>query len=425
MYIKSIQVRNIKGISQLDFTFLPHSEKHGGWYVITGDNGSGKTVLLKSLAMALVGPHLARVLQPSFQGWLKQGADAGEISIEVIADNDDGVRKGRKFSKPFGAKLAFSIDDGNEPRLTSPKARSKSKGPVNGPWAENTNGWFACGYGPFRRLMGTSPEAQRLMSSKGRLPRFATMFKEDATLAESEQWLRELNYKKLESDPAASALLEDILCVLNDEFLVNGVRVDSVGSDGVRLRHKDGHILGLNDMSEGYRSALAMLMDILRHIFDAYDDLKIEKDTSGFRCMQKGVVLIDEVDAHLHPDWQRIIGFWLTERFPNIQFIVSTHSPIICQAATAIYVMPPPGSKEAPHQLDEQSFVSVIRGKPDEILRSGAFGLRHTRSEMIVKKRQEHASLKAKSRSGALSNSEQKKLNQLSLFVTSNDQSEQ
>jgi predicted ATPase len=48
---------------------------------------------------------------------------------------------------------------------------------------------------------------------------------------------------------------------------------------------------------------------------------------------RSGVELIDEVDAHLHPEWQREVGFWLKRHFPKIQFLVTTHSPSICQAA--------------------------------------------------------------------------------------------
>lgn len=50
----------------------------------------------------------------------------------------------------------------------------------------------------------------------------------------------------------------------------------------------------------------------------------------------KGIVLIDEVDLHLHPLWQRIILKQLNHTFPNIQFIVSTHSPIIVVGASNI-----------------------------------------------------------------------------------------
>jgi len=55
-----------------------------------------------------------------------------------------------------------------------------------------------------------------------------------------------------------------------------------------------------------------------------------------------GVVLIDEIDVHLHPEWQRAIGVWLQEHFPRIQFIVTTHSPLVCPAANhgRIYHLP-------------------------------------------------------------------------------------
>ena len=46
-----------------------------------------------------------------------------------------------------------------------------------------------------------------------------------------------------------------------------------------------------------------------------------------------GVAPIDEIDAHLHPAWQREIGFWLKQCFPKGQFIVTSHNPMICQAA--------------------------------------------------------------------------------------------
>ncbi len=46
-----------------------------------------------------------------------------------------------------------------------------------------------------------------------------------------------------------------------------------------------------------------------------------------------GVVLIDEIDAHLHPSWQVDVGFWFTRYFPQLQFIVTTHSPLVCRAA--------------------------------------------------------------------------------------------
>lgn len=116
---------------------------------------------------------------------------------------------------------------------------------------------------------------------------------------------------------------------------------------------------------------------------------------------RSGVVLIDEIDAHLHPEWQREIGFWLKRHFPNIQFIVTTHSPIICQAAdpNGLFVLPEPGSEDGPRALSDDEYRKVISSRPDTILLTSAFGLQNTRSPRAVEARAQYAKLKAKERS--------------------------
>lgn len=209
---------------------------------------------------------------------------------------------------------------------------------------KNTAGWFAAGYGPFRRLYGASPEAQRLMSGPSRVARFATMFKEDATLLECEIWLKDLSHKSLEGRPREKRILGQVFTLLNDDFLRNGLRVEQVDSDGLWLRDAAGMVLPLADMSEGYRSALALMIDILRHMDQVYgDEDLIVEDNGSVIVPHPGVVLIDEIDAHLHPAWQREIGFWLKQRFPRIQFIVATDSALVCQAARALPRPWPPG----------------------------------------------------------------------------------
>jgi len=73
------------------------------------------------------------------------------------------------------------------------------------------------------------------------------------------------------------------------------------------------------------RSALALLADILRHLIKCLWSRRINRKRRGrkLRIMRGGVVLIDEIDAHLHPEWQREIGFWLKRHFPKIQFLVT------------------------------------------------------------------------------------------------------
>lgn len=178
--------------------------------------------------------------------------------------------------------------------------------------------------------------------------RFVTMFQEAASLFGVDQWLRNLSHKKLEGKLAESEHLDLLLEILRDDLMPNQITIDRVDSDGLWLKDRNGLQLAWSEMSDGYRAALALLADILRHLINAYgiDGLAQRGEDGKLRIVRSGVVMIDEIDAHLHPEWQREIGFWLKGHFPNIQFLVTTHSPIICQAAdeNGLFVLPEPGS---------------------------------------------------------------------------------
>jgi predicted ATP-dependent endonuclease of OLD family len=259
----------------------------------------------------------------------------------------------------------------------------------------------------------------------GRIPRYATLFKEDATLGEGEEWLKELQYERLEAEARGESngngklLLEALLRLLNDQFLKQGATVEEVTSRAVWLRDSANMRITLSDMSEGYRAALAMLIDIFRHMSHVYGPniLSTREDESVF-VDRPGVVLIDEVDAHLHPEWQREIGFWLKAHFPLVQFIVTTHSPLVCPAADhgRIYHVPQPGSG-TPFRLTTEDYNEVVAGKPDEILLTPAFGLEHTRSPQAVQARARHAMLYGKKLTVGLSAVERDELEQLALFA--------
>jgi hypothetical protein len=143
------------------------------------------------------------------------------------------------------------------------------------------------------------------------IERFITLFQESASLAEVDQWLRNLNYKSLEGKPEAKAQLALVLEILRDELLPNQLTIDRVDSDGLWLKDRNGVQLAWSDMSDGYRAALALLADILRHLINTYGTEGLTaRDADGKLFIQRsGVVLIDEIDAHLHPEWQREIGF--------------------------------------------------------------------------------------------------------------------
>jgi energy-coupling factor transporter ATP-binding protein EcfA2 len=422
VYIRRVVLENVRGFDRLDFRFDRPDGEYRGWTVITGDNASGKTTLLKAIAIALVGPDSARSLQPSFQGWVRSGYAEAVIAVEIVPGEVDHFSQGRRYERPFMSELSLKSPGGPVVLLESGgrKYWTGGLGPKHGPWAENPAGWFCSGYGPFRRLYGESPSAQRVMSTPGRVARFVTMFREDATLGECELWLTDLSHKKLEGRPRETNILEQVLRLLNDEFLRNGVRVDKVDSDGLSLRDSSEVVLPLADMSEGYRAALAMLVDILRHMVNVYGHENLVTAINGHLGVpHPGVVLIDEMDSHLHPEWQRTIGFWLKERFPNVQFIVTTHSAMICQAAdeNGIFHLPAPGAGEAPYPVSEDDYWNIVRSKPDTILLSPAFGLKNTRSPRVVTASREYARLAAKESAGALSDDEAKKKHQLGFLV--------
>ncbi|WNI34219.1 AAA family ATPase [Streptomyces sp. ITFR-6] len=110
-----------------------------------------------------------------------------------------------------------------------------------------------------------------------------------------------------------------------------------------------------------------------------------------------GVVIIDEIDAHLHVSWQRRIGPWLTEHFPNIQFIVTTHSPYICQAADPGGLIRLPGVEEdaAPEVVPEDLYERVVYGSGDDAVLSDLFGLDTPYSEQAERRRAEFVALES------------------------------
>lgn len=423
MYIDKVKLSNLKGFEALEFDLSRPDGSHAGWTVFTGDNGAGKSTLLKAMAIGLVGRDVARSLQPSFHRWVREGAEAVGANVTLTLQPEKGVdeylNKGGTSYKKFDATLYFKSHGSDS--LIEEQASGKKSAAARGPWSGQASGWFSCGYGPFRRVFGASPDATRLMVGPI-TERYVTMFQEAASLFEVDQWLRSLNHKKLEGRDAETRLLDLILQVLRDDLMPNQITVDTVDSDGLWLKDRNGLRLAWPDMSDGYRAALALLVDILRHLVKTYGFEGLTETDSDGRLVvaRSGVVMIDEIDAHLHPEWQQKIGFWLKRHFPRIQFLVTTHSPIICQAAdpNGLFVLPEPGSTLQPHALSPDDYQLIIASRPDTILLSPAFGLQNTRSQRAVEAREQYSLLKSKLSAGAkLSVREQQDMAQLKLFV--------
>ncbi|MEV6861825.1 AAA family ATPase [Streptosporangium subroseum] len=335
---------------------------------------------------------VARGLVPAFDGWISSGFPEGAVEAKIVFDkNRDRFTGGWPGDVPFPARLSWSRESIGDPGEYGPQPILQGHGDAasSGPWADNPRGWFFAGYGPFRRLVGGSADAQRLMLSRGPVSRLASLFHEDASLAESVSWLIDLHLRRLEERPGAERLLAFVTDLLNDGLLPDGFHVERVDSEGLWAR-RDGQTIPLQEMSDGYRTVTALVLDLVRQLNQMspkrLGELIFDRAAASRRSGSSeakpvidvpGVVLIDEIDVHLHVSWQKKIGEWLKSHFPAIQFIVTSHSPYICQSADPGGLIRLPGVDEdvPPRVVDENLYERVVYGSGDDALPTDLFGM--------------------------------------------------
>ncbi len=363
--------------------------------------------------MALIGPKEAVAARQDWNTWLRSGIDSGVVLVEILRDAgyDFFSGKGRTPDAHLvSAAIAFVRKDDavhlQSARRTFGKTSVMAVAPERHVWGTGA-GWFSAAYGPFRRFSGGDKDAERSFLANPKLGAHLSVFGENIALNESLYWLRELNYKKLEGHPEGE-LLEHLRSFVNqDDFLPHNIKLKTISSEGVGFEDANGYAVSVEELSDGYRSVLSMTFELIRQLSRAYSPATIF-DSGNQRVISPGVVLIDEIDAHLHPTWQKKIGFWLTEHFPNIQFIVTTHSPLICQAAVngSIFLLPRPGTSETGHMLTGTDRDRLIYGDILDAYSTEAFGSAETRSPESHKMQERLARLNVKEIKSGLSESE-------------------
>ena len=185
----------------------------------------------------------------------------------------------------------------------------------------------------------------------------------------------------------------------------------------VTFRDGAGVRLPVEQLSDGFRSVLSMTFELLRGMVVAYgEETFLDALDAGTTSIGlPGVVGIDEVDAHLHPAWQARIGGWLTSRFPNVQFFVTTHSPIICRSADrgTIWRLPTPGTAEEAHQVTGQDWERLVHGSILDALDTACFGEDLTRSDASQRLMEELATLNMRRSRGRLAEDEERRRQEL------------
>jgi ABC-type polar amino acid transport system ATPase subunit len=423
MYVQSLEIENIKGFGPgTRFDFSQGDENSmAGWTVLVGGNASGKTTVLKLIALALIGPDQARdALRGDLNGWIKDDNLEGKVVATIAYDQqlDRFPSRGNR-KNAFAAGLIWQRKSPAENvlRLEPVNIRERNTSWASiGPWNSNSSGWFCAGYGPWRRLSGSSADAVQDASSQGAMRRLVTLFREDASLSFAEEWLKRFQFKALEqgTDSPARAILDRVKDFLNDGLLPDGFVLSEINSDQVFVA-REGLSLPMRDISDGCRSVLALVLDLVRHFSEVFPSGQLfEISADGSVVIDKpGVVLIDEVESHLHPSWQRDLPVWLTRKFPRVQFIVSTHSPLIAQSADSdgIFVLPLPGETDRlPRKLSTEEADRIRSGRAEKTLLGAAFGLKSTRSRKAVEQIRRFQLLNGKSKAAGLSEDEAKEL---------------
>lgn len=275
-YISRITVDNFFSIKHIELDFNDSKEVY-----FLGENGDGKSLILMALYLAFNGNYITT----------KTDQEETGKAVDILRKNRNLQLKGYdEFDKEYNPQQANYIEN-------------------------------IYAYGTHRgRYSANNPEVYGFMS----------LFDFNATLNDPIAWLKNQKLLELENFNnnnqnnifhLATAELENIF----HELLEKNVKVEIQGTDVYFI--EKGYKLSFDQLSEGYRSVIIFVCDILYRL-----SLNLER-TSDIKSI-KGVVIVDEIDLHLHPKWQRIIIKRLRMLFPYIQFFFTTHSPTIIQGAS-------------------------------------------------------------------------------------------
>jgi tetratricopeptide (TPR) repeat protein len=386
-YVTRAAVRDVRSIE--DYVWEVSPEKSAGWHIILGENGSGKTSFLRSIALALIGPTDVMAYRPNFARWLRGDAENARVEVTLsrllsaeAAYLESILTPAERLEPPaYPRHAALHLEI--ELRRDVKEVQRLDLRPKDRELWESSQDAFSAAYGPFRRFVGADIEYERAFADSPRLDRHVSLFDSNVALAEGLTWLSGLQTKRLAELPGGE-LLDPVVEHVNDPrpppLLPHGARLD-ISDKTIRVVDGHGFPVPLEDLSDGYRSVLSLHLDIVRHLIDAFGKERVFSRDDPAVIVAGGIVLIDEVDAHLHPTWQRLIGVWFRKHFPNVQFIVTTHSPLVCHAADTVFVLPEPGSEDAAKMVEGVELDRLRYGNVLEAFGTGVFGRGVTRSD--------------------------------------------
>lgn len=340
-HLTGLVLQNIGPFADLRVDFTPD------WNVVLGDNACGKSTILRAIALGLCG-DTPQAAEPGMT-LLRAGADTGRI--ELIVGSESYVIT--LYREPDGIHLSSS-------GLT-PLQRG---------------GWVVLGFPPIRGVWLKQAERPSPAESRSRpmasdlLPLLAGGV--DSRVDDLCQWIAGLH-----ATSRGAALLDSFFAVLRDLTPTDELRMGKVDELGkVWVETNDGSV-PIELVSQGMSSTIGWIGTLLQRMYEIYPNAEHPES-------QPALILVDEIDAHLHPAWQRALVGLVRKHFKGVQVIATTHSPLVVGGLVPEAVL------VAARDAVDRNVVGVrrIAGhmdlsslRADEILTSSLFGLKSTRSD--------------------------------------------
>ena len=323
MKIKWLRLEHFRRFTDFEMDFDPQLT------VLVAKNGAGKTSILDALAV-LLGAFLTRL--PGISGTNPKDSDF-QINrngrrppyMRVTCESSAGIKWDRTERRDQTKRTAKEIPLGlGLKQLHAHVDKLIDRHNHAQTFELPVFIYYGTGRGVFgvpQRTRGFGKKFTRFdalggsLESQTNFRRFVQYF----YLLEDEELRKQKEERNFEvQTPELQAIRKAVKCML-PEF--SNPRISRPAGIAVDWRH-DGvkKTLRIEQLSDGYRTTLAMVMDIAARMAEANPDMQNPLKTEG-------VVMIDEVDLHLHPGWQQTILLDLSKTFPNVQFIVTTHSP--------------------------------------------------------------------------------------------------
>lgn len=318
-WIERVVIRNFRPVRDLEIDLARSTSDRGPWTVLLGENGCGKSSVLHAIALTLMGGQQRRQLGIDARRFLRDGARKGLVEVYL---------SGRQ--EPL--------------RLEWAKGEQDFHGPEPVPA-------LLLGYGATRLLPRTPSPLD-----DNRVVRVDNLFDPVAPLTDPTTWLLSLDEDTY--DDVASGIHEML----------------ALDHDAELIRHRDRVVLkqgrtrsDIGTLSDGYQSMVVMACDILRSTMRLWTQ----------SALAEGIVLIDEIGAHLHPRWRLRIVTAMRNLMPRIQFIVTTHDPLCLRGIVdgEVVVM----RRNSEGDIVSLSDLPPVTGmRVDQLLTSEHFGLGST-----------------------------------------------